>query len=195
MQEPFFGKCWTRAMLIEPKMRRRSDEPGWLRRKKKMEPRDWEDEGRNWSAAQICWWKWNSGQGGGWGSVHQNSGGCVKYPWRAVGRRLPSDRKSDGQALPWELQPETRKQVSHIPRKENCGAQTSISDYSWLRELTQRTITVELSAQKSIHLRLNTNNWLSTPNILRSQNYIKTPFRNLPLTSFVSQLFLSHRRH
>ena len=34
---------------------------------------------------------------------------------------------------------------------------------------------------------------LANPGILRPQHYIKTPFRNLPLISFVSQLLLSHK--
>lgn len=42
---------------------------------------------------------------------------CEMY-MKSRGRRLPTDIKSDGQTLPWKVQPETRKQILHAPCME-----------------------------------------------------------------------------
>lgn len=50
--------------------------------------------------------------------MHQDSGECVKHTWRNREKRLPTDMKSDGQALPWQLQSGSRKKVSRVSREE-----------------------------------------------------------------------------
>lgn len=72
----------------------------------------------------------------------------MKHTWRDRDGRLPTDTKPDGQALPWALQSGSRKKVSRVSREE------VLLGCSWIWRLTPRTIEDELSAQKSISLRM-----------------------------------------
>lgn len=82
--------------------------------------------------------------------------GCETY-MESRGRRLPTNMKSDGQALPWELQPETRKQVSHVPCKEKLLCPNQHFRLQLAVGTHPKNITDELCSQKSI--KFGANDW------------------------------------
>ena len=87
---------------------------------------------------------------GGKGILVRDGGAGKSAPrqWRACEKPMRTGRRDCLQALPWELESETRKQGPH-------ETEISFSGYSCLRGLTRRPIANELCPQNSTNLRAN----------------------------------------